>query len=344
MKWLCIFSCCLIADLFCLYSKIARSQPLLSTGDEIELNILNDEQFSGTYSISDDGFLEIPHLSKTYVNGLEIDEVLRKLKQKFVEEDFFVTASFGLSLKLKKQGSILVSVSGNVYSPGEILLVTADAKLDDLERFRRNNFNRRYLRDAIKRAGGIMPTADISRIILKRGDTISEHDLSGVFSGKITENVELITGDQIFVPKGEFYNDKYAVPSLITYDEIPVHLVTWDKGYNDRTVIYGSRLSQVLSATECLDRNQFTSGLRKAIVVRDYPVFENRQIFKLEVSKVIGSTDKKSNITLHPHDVVMCSNSALDLAVSAAEKATDIIKQTWPFTDYMLKQSGGFIP
>ena len=329
-----------ISTLFFLH-KNANAQSLVSTGDELQLNILNDEHFSGIYSVTDEGYLLIPHLSKSYVNGLNIDEILQMLKTKFVHENFFVTKNFGLSLTLKKQGSISVSVSGNVYTPGKVILVTADPKLDDLERYRKNNFNRRYLRDAIKSAGGVIPTADVSKVVLKRGNIVSLHDLTGIFSGRHTNNIELITGDEIFVPKGDSYNEDLAISSLITYDEIPVHLVTQEKQFNHRTVVYGSRISQVLSATDCLDKNLFTSGLRSAIVVRDYPVYEERKIFKLDVRKIISSPNKDFNIKLHPHDVVMCSSSPLDIAVNAAQKTTDILKTTFPFTDYFLKSTFG---
>ena len=59
-------------------------QSLISAGDEVQLDIAEDEIFSENYIISKDGYINIPYIKKIHLNGLTRGEASDKIKNELI--------------------------------------------------------------------------------------------------------------------------------------------------------------------------------------------------------------------------------------------------------------------
>tara|TARA_B100000212_G_scaffold339553_1_gene318240 strand:+ start:3231 stop:4448 length:1218 start_codon:yes stop_codon:yes gene_type:complete len=185
-----------------LESKNELQDYILDTGDILNIEFKNIPEFSGLYTINEQGEIFFERLRYKYVRGLTIDELTKLLEYSY--EEFLVKPEILIRVSTFKP--IRISVSGEVRSPGLIkfpafISVEELSKLDEkgsgvnsyietnlpqnqaLSRskiFRKdsplkgNNFikeNNDYvttLSNALKEAGGLTSYSDVSKIEIIR--------------------------------------------------------------------------------------------------------------------------------------------------------------------------------
>jgi polysaccharide biosynthesis/export protein len=300
----------------------------LSPGDRLEVSIPNDKYFVGVYEVNQDGNIEIPYLGALSVVGLEPPDVRANLSRSLVEGGFFLPEKLQLSVQIVKWAPIQVTVAGETFQPGRVLINEAENETNkavspEARQVTGNYPIGRYLTNAIRAAGGVLPSADVTQVRLIRGDRETIVDLSGVFTGDSVEDVPLIAGDRIVVPPASRFQPELVRPSQITPPGIKVFVsnLTIPAGNNASAAVsnreegisvpYGSRFSHAVVATNCAGGTDSNED-RKAVLVRADRITGQTLAIEREVEDLMrNSANNEENPLLMPKDSVACYDSSV---------------------------------
>ena len=320
----------------------------LSPGDILEVSIPDDEYFVGFYRVNQDGNIEIPYLGSIPVVGKEPLSVQSELSHALIEQGFFLPGKLPLSIEIIQWGGINVTVSGEIFEPGRILInednqSEKDNQLTSTEKIKGDYPVGRYLTNAIRIAGGVLPTANITEVKLIRGDQEKIIDLSGVFTGEPVEDIPLIHGDQIMVPKSEEFQPELARPSQITPPGIKIFVsnLTVPASSNASSAIgntqegisvpYGSRFSHAVVATNCTGGTKSVNAGRKAILVRADLLTGETSVLETGIEDLLRKAENnEDNPLLMPKDAVACYDSSVSNTRDVFRTIADILSPLSP--------------
>ncbi len=306
----------------------AKALPL-SPGDRLEVSIPDDKYFSRAYEVNQDGELEVPYIGSIVVKGLEPQEVREKLSQVLIEKGFFLRDTLVLSVQILRWAPVQVTVSGETFQPGRVLINEPRYPLKtaislEARQITGNYPSRRYLTNAIRAAGGVRGTADVKKIILLRDGQETVFDLSGIFSGESVEDVPLIAGDRIIIPRAERFQPELVRPSQITLAGIKVFIsnltVPADSNASSATgnkeegitFPYGARLSQAAVSGNCAGGSRATNALRRVLLTRVNRITGETTIFDRSIEDLLrDSQNDTDNPFLMPRDGVACYDSGV---------------------------------
>ena len=305
------------------HSQGRRLLPL-SPGDRIEIRIHEGEEFSGEYLVNHDGNIELPYLAPVQVVGLDTEEVENRLRMMLVSEQMFLAHTLHISVRPLQWAPIMVSVSGAVFEPGRVLINDlVPAQTDDSKiRISGDYPTKRYLSEAIRAASGARPDARVDKVLLIRDGWQQEINLAGVFSGKHTQDVPLIAGDQIIVPSSGCMQAALIRPSQITPKGIRVFISNLTSpatnnasaavGKYSSSMPYGTRLHQAVVSGNCSGGTQFTNASRYVVLVGKNPITGQSEIMKRNVEELLRNPDSNDiNPFLLPNDTVSCYDSTV---------------------------------
>jgi polysaccharide export outer membrane protein len=305
----------------------------LSPGDRVRLfTPLDDElppgssfRLSGLYEVNLDGTLQVPFLDPQPAAGLEVAQVEKNLADALVQKGFFRREFLELSVKVTRWAPIYVTVSGDAFRPGRVLLnaIASDERDGAFqpvteEAIAGNYPPERYLTAAIRQAGGLKPTANIRQIRLIRGKQERVFDLSGVVTGQPVPDVPLVAGDQVVIPRLAIAQNELVRPSQLTPTQIPVllsnltapHTPNQGKGGQILNLEYGTRLSQVAIAAGCAGGTRSTHARRKVALVRTDRLTGETNVIDRPVERLLNNASNDSeNPFLMPQDGVVCYDS-----------------------------------
>ncbi|MFN5515455.1 MAG: polysaccharide biosynthesis/export family protein [Cyanobacteriota bacterium] len=321
----------------------------LSPGDRLEVSIPKDTYFARVYEVNQDGNLEVPYLGLLPVAGLEPLEARDKLAQALIDNKFFPPGRLQLSLQILQWAPVQVSVAGAVFQPGRVLVNDPNEGQPqtsipaDSVQITGNYPLRRYLTVALRAAGGVLPTADVTQVQLVRNQTIQTVDLSGIFEGSPITDLPLIAGDQIIVPQGERLQTELMRPSQITPPGIKVFVsnltvpatsnATSAVG-NERegiTFPYGARFSQAVLSANCAGGTPETNADRQAILVRVDPLTGKTTVVERKVEDLLrNSTSNEDNPPLLPRDGVACYDSRVTRTRDLFRSVADVLSPINP--------------
>lgn len=165
-------------------------------GERIEINILDLQEYSGVHQVPIDGIIDMPLIGPVSIKGLTIPEASQVLAQKYNS----VLKYPLITIKLQSPSPLNVVVAGEVSNPGSFTINLVGAA--------GNSPGIQYptITQALKQAGGVALTADISQIQVRRRVGSRE----GTFLVNLQELVQtnnysldltLRDGDTIFVPR-----------------------------------------------------------------------------------------------------------------------------------------------
>lgn len=296
----------------------------ISPGDRVKVTIPEGEEFSGIFEINLNGELELPYSKRIYAVGLEPEQLQQRVYQALVQQGFFQPSFLRVSLSVVQWAPIPVFVTGSTFQPGRVLI----NELSDVEQTQtpvplsgQAPLNR-MLTTALRRAGGITPTADVTAVELKRGSRKQVVDLSGVFTGKPFNDIPLIAGDQVIVPDTGIVNPLLVRPSNITPAEIMINIsnLTVPAAGNSVAAIgneaqkfpYGSRFSHAVVSANCAGGTMITNARRRVVLVRTDAATGKTKVFERGVEQVLRhSTDSINNPYLMADDGVACYDSGI---------------------------------
>ena len=145
----------------------------LQPGDVIKLTIWRELDMSGEFLIHEDGTAVLPRLGPVVVVGKETEA----LKRELIEEYSKTLRNPSIEIILLRR----ITITGQVRTPG---LYPVNPTM--------------MLTDALAVAGGPLPSADLDKVILVRGD---ERTTINVEEALSLQNLSLRSGDQLYVPE-----------------------------------------------------------------------------------------------------------------------------------------------
>lgn len=309
-------------------TSVSQALPL-SSGDRLEVSIPNEKHFARVYEVNQNGELEIPYLGSLFVQGLEPSAVQEKLTEALVKNGFFPPNTLQLTVQILEWSPIQVSILGEVVQPGRVQLNDPDYPNEsaislESRQVTGNYAPSRYLVNAIKATGGVLPTANVREIILQRDGKEMKIDISGAITGEPINDVPLIAGDRIIVPAATSFQPELMRPSLITPPGIKVFVsnLTVPATSNATSAIgnqeegisfsYGSRFSQAVMATNCVGGTQATNANRSAVLVRVNRLTGETTYLDRSVEDIMrNSNNDRDNPFLMSGDGVACYDSTV---------------------------------
>lgn len=324
--------CALTATALTFGAASAEALPL-SPGDRIRLTIAEDtdlpvtDRFSGIYEVNLDGSLQIPFIDPLYVAGFELEDIEQTLRQALILGEFFHGDRLQLGLGVVQWAPIQVSVVGDAYLPGQVLINTPPDTEFGEQLFRGEEpyaltgdyAPGRYLTAVLQQAGGIKPTADIENVRIIRGGREQVIDLSGVLTGDLVDDIPLISGDQVVIPSSGTLQAQLMRPSQITPSTVKLFVANQTAPSNvdrlDQEVAefeYGTRFSQVAIAMRCAGGTRPTNARRRIALIRTNASSGETEVLDHKVEELLReSVDGTSNPFLLPSDGVVCYDSKL---------------------------------
>lgn len=168
----------------------------VKVGNQLDIFVLEDKSFNGSYSVRETGEIIIPQLGRIYVQGMSLAEVEASIKRQLESTQLKVAtviadpSSSGGTADRPALG-VAVRVSGRVMSPGRIMVpqlgntpVTAF--------------------QAVTEAGGLLPFADKKHSYILRTNNLQVARMPVNFDriedGKEAD-VPLQEGDTIIIPQ-----------------------------------------------------------------------------------------------------------------------------------------------
>jgi polysaccharide export outer membrane protein len=168
----------------------------VKVGNQLDIFVLEDKTFNGSYSVRETGEIIIPQLGRIYVLGMSLAEVEASIKRQLETTQLKVATviadpSSSVGASDKPTYGVAVRVSGRVMTPGRIMVpqlgntpVTAF--------------------QAVTEAGGLLPFADKKHSYILRTNNLQVTRLPVNFD-KIEDgresDVPLQEGDTIIVPQ-----------------------------------------------------------------------------------------------------------------------------------------------
>lgn len=297
------------------------SESFLSPGDKIYLSALGADEVSGLYYIDSDGHINVPYYGAFNIAYKKTQDAEAFISQELVNKGFFDANKLFISINIVEMAKILVSVEGEVYTPGLQRLDDKEKSSDKLTISNTitngTNQENRYFSQAIRAAGGLTAYADIKNIKLVRSGQEEVLDLSPfVIGGEVQEKI-LVQGDRIIVPKLTEPNPLLVRPSRLTPPGIKIFISNiaspgTPSPETSMPLPYGSRLTQALAILGCSGGNNLTNSSRYVSLVRTNKVTGTSMIFKHKIKDIINTDEKNAN-DINPYlleaDSVSCHDS-----------------------------------
>jgi len=183
--------------------------------DILKIIVFDEPTMSGTYRVDSDGGFQYPMLGRVIVAGRSVRNIEQLLKTK-LEDGYIRTAQVAVDVDQFRSRSIFVV--GEVRSPGKYPMT-----------------GQMSLIEALAAAGSTTPTASSEILILRPRDPVAVQpltpdqvdqtnvhhiNLADLQLGRLSENITLMEGDTIFVPKAEkfFMTGQIRNPGAYTYE------------------------------------------------------------------------------------------------------------------------------
>ena len=308
----------------------------LSVGDILNISVSDGEEFSGNVEIGPNGDLDIPYLAPIAADGLSLRELEDKLAHRLVRDGFYKRGFAVVTIERMSTGPRRVAVGGAVFVPGVFVLNDrAPTSIRDLEdNAYGDKLTEPTVANAILRAAGIRPDADIANVVLVRNGERSVLDLSGAFDGKPIENPVVMSGDEIIVPSRGCFQEKLARVSAVTTPGVRLYMsnLTQPASSNAQSAIgrdsinfpYGTRLLQAVVSANCVGGAHVTNANRYVVfMTRDW---ESGRTVVVErpIEALVRRADRDHfNPYLQEGDALACYDSAVTNARDVLDMLSD---------------------
>lgn len=169
----------------------ADTREILGAGDSLRITVFQNPDLTTETRISEQGTILFPLIGEVTLGGQTPTGAATRIASQLKQRDFLKNPQ--VSVTVIQVRSRQVSVLGLVARPGRYALDDTSSKLTDI----------------LALAGGIVPGGDDTVTVMgKRGGKIKkiEIDVPGMYrSGDLSANVEVQSGDTIFVPRAPVF-------------------------------------------------------------------------------------------------------------------------------------------
>jgi polysaccharide export outer membrane protein len=295
----------------------------LSRNDLLDVRIAEDDIFNGSYVVSRDGMLKLPFLHPIRAQGRSTDQVEADILNALLVDKFYQDPP-RISVRVTDFGSISVGVSGAVFEPHGVEIGGVRGDVVDSRRQMASGASNegRNLSAALRAAGGVRPDADISAVEVRRGGNTYRLDMRGVFEGRNTFDIMLLTGDEVSVPSRLCFQDDLMRPTPISPPGVSLFLSNLTQPAQGnaasgvvqtvRQVAYGSRYMQAVIDANCVGGSRVTSARRSAILFSRNPMTGVSVVIERDIEGLMRRADRDDyDPYLLPGDAIACYDSTI---------------------------------
>lgn len=295
----------------------------LSRNDLLDVRIAEDEMFNESYIVSRDGMLKLPFLPPIRAQGRSTDQVETDIANALLSEEFYPEAP-RISVRTKDFAAVSIGVSGAVFEPHAVEIggIRGDIVDNTRQVTLGASTDGRNLSAALRAAGGVRPDADMSAVEVRRNGQIHRLDMRGLFEGKNSADVMLLTGDEVRVPSRKCFQDDLMRPSPISPVGINLFLSNLTHpalnnaasavGLNVRQVPYGSRYMQAIIDANCVGGSRTTSANRSAVLFSRNPLTGVSVVIERKIEDMLRRADRDDfDPYLLPGDAMACYDSTI---------------------------------
>lgn len=173
-------------------------EPQNKVNDFINLVFKNNGDRSLTYSLREDGSIDLPLIGEVPISGLSIPEARKRIKESYKRT--FKEADLDVSVNLLTSSQTRIAVLGEVFRPG---IYQISGRVNPLY--------------AIAMAGGHMDTANMDKIVIvrgKEGHPTKKINFSST-AAAFNPAYGIQSGDIVYVPKTGIANADLVVDQYI---------------------------------------------------------------------------------------------------------------------------------
>lgn len=315
-------------------SHLDRDQ--LSIGDILRVEVSDGEDFSSTVEIDQSGNVDLPYLAPIAADGVSAESLEDKIAHRLVRDGYYKRGFAVVTIERVSTGPRRVAVSGAVFKPGVFFLNdrSPDSTRELEETAFGDNAPGATVAEALRRAAGIRPDADIANVILVRNGERSVLDLSGAFEGAPMENPIILAGDEIIVPSRGCFQEKLARASAVTAPGVRLYMsnLTQPASSNSQSAInrdainfpYGARLLQAVVSANCVGGAHVTNANRYVVfMTRDWETGRTI-VVERPVEALVRRADRDNfNPFLQEGDALACYDSAVTNARDVLDMISD---------------------
>ena len=172
----------------------AQAQPMrevLGPGDTVRITAYRYPELTTEVRLSEKGTVSVPLIGEAKLQGMTPEEAASHIAARMKRGDFLLDPQIGVAVVQAR--SRQVSVLGFVARPGRYVLDGTSARLSDV----------------IALAGGLQPTASdlvtVQRHAHGKGQAMSVDMAAVMQGGDSRQNIEVQSGDSIFVPRAPVF-------------------------------------------------------------------------------------------------------------------------------------------
>lgn len=295
----------------------------LSRNDLVDVRVGDDETFNGDYVISRDGTLKLPFLSPIKAQGRSTAQIEDDILNQLISKEFYEDAP-RISVRVADFASVVVGVSGAVFEPHTVEIGGVSG--ENLDSRRQAALGAagegRNLSAALRAAGGVRPDADISSVQVRRAGQVYRLDMRGVFEGQNSVDIMLLTGDEVWVPSRQCFQEDLMRPSPISPPGVSLFLSNLTQPATDnassaigrsvREVPYGTRYLQAVVDTNCVGGPRSTSADRSSVLFSRNPVTGVSVVIERDIEDLLRRADRDDyDPYLLPGDAIACYDSTI---------------------------------
>ena len=313
---------------------------VLGIGDNIYIDFTELNEFSNSYSIGPTGTIYLPEIGATYVEGLSIKGLNKKLKN--VYSEIIIEPNFNIEILAYRP--INVFTTGEFSKPGKYTISGLNDQSYDYKNSNKNSSNLSFdnftklnksgnfptLFDAIRASGGITLYSDLSRVeVLRRKSKDSGGgyvkttlnllpELTGTNLLAKSQNINLLDGDIVKIYKNDsIITDQMVkvMKSNINPNTIVIFLSGQAENRGKIYVPNGSSLNQALASA---GGKKLFSGKIEFIRFSNNESVE-RHIFNYNSNSKPG---QKTNPILRDGDIVNVQRSLIGYSTDAISTIT----------------------
>mgnify|MGYP001809738401 CR=1 FL=1 len=304
-------------------AAIFPDSELLSQGDLLDVSVGDDDTFSGSYEVSQDGMLKLPHVAAVPAHGQSVMAVEAAINQALIAGGLYQTSP-RVSVRVTDFASARVFVGGAVFEPGTVTVGGASGKDIDPARqeARGGTAEGRRLSRALQSAAGIRPDADLSRITIQRGGRTITVDARPAIDGQPYNDLLLLAGDRIEVPSRGCFQEALMVPSPVTAPGVTVFMSNLTQpatgnapsaiGKEARELRYGTRFMQAVVGMNCVGGARLTNADRAAVLFTHNPITGASIVIERRIEDMLGRADRDDfDPYILPGDALACYDSTI---------------------------------
>jgi|RhiMetdeSRZDD1v2_1073273.scaffolds.fasta_scaffold1122050_1 polysaccharide biosynthesis/export protein len=177
---------CLAISLFAGGAGAQSMHEVLGPGDTVRITAYRHPDMTTEARLSDEGRVSVPMIGQVTLRGMTPEQAANHIAERLAKGNFILHPQIDVSVQQAR--SRQVSVLGFVTTPGRYMLEGSTAKVTDV----------------IAMAGGLQPTGADTAVVSRTRDGKTEAlnvDLAAIVHGDVAKDIEVGSGDSVFVPK-----------------------------------------------------------------------------------------------------------------------------------------------